>query len=358
MSTANSNLHNLPGQPLQTTINTLTGGNAFQQKDVQNLSGRVAIVTGGTAGISYEVAKCLTLAGARVVVLSCKSENGENAVSQIKTLAAEDTKNTVEPDVEFVECDFGNMHKVKEVADKPVKQEKRIDILINDAGVGVNDYGLDEDGIERDFGVNVVGHFLFINQLLPLIRKTAHIPNTPAPRIISLSSNLHQLAPSDTEFASLEEINNPNLSRNDQYYNRSKLAIILYIKALVKNAIEPYSERIFALSVHPGAVDTEIQDQVKSAFGETFGSILLTLQTPFLRTPEEGSIGTLWAALAPEVEEKNYQGVYIPDPGKVGGKTKQAQDSTLEKNVWDLCQKLITDKLGNDGLLAWDEVSK
>jgi len=234
-------MSNLPGQPLQAAINTLTGGNAFQQKDVHDLSGRVAIVTGGTAGIGYEVAKSLALAGARVVVLSRKSHNGEKAVSQIKTLAAEDKINAVDVDVEFVECDFGNLRKVKEVADHLVKKENRIDLLINDAGVGVNTYGLDEDGIERDFGVNVLGHFLFINRLLPLIRKTARTPDAPAPRIICLSSNLHQLAPSETRFASLEEINDPNL-RNDQYYNRSKLAIILYVKALVKHAIEPFTE--------------------------------------------------------------------------------------------------------------------
>lgn len=232
--------------------------------------------------------------------------------------------------------------------------------MINDAGVGVNNYGLDSDGIERAFGVNVLGHFLFINRLLPLIRKTArnNTQNTPAPRIISLSSNLHQLAPGDVKFTSLDEINNPNLSRNDQYYNRSKLAIILYIKALVKHAIEPFPENILALSVHPGAVDTEIQQQVKSAFGNTLGSIITGLQTPFLRSPQEGSIGTLWAAVAPEVEEKHYQGVYVPDPGKVGGETKQAQDPELEENVWNLCSALINEKLGEDGLYPWNQELK
>jgi len=348
----------LPSQPLQAAINKATGGNDFQQKDVRDLVGRVAIVTGGTAGIGYEVAKCLAGAGARVIVLSRKTEHGEDTVSQLKTLAAESETNTVDIDCEFVECDFGNMSVVKEVGDHLVKQEKRLDLLINNAGVGVNTYGLDADGIERDFGVNVIGHFLFINRLLPLIRKTARLPSTPAPRIISLSSNLHQFAPSDVKFASIDEINNPNLARNDQYYNRSKLAIILYIKALVKHAIDPFAEKILALSVHPGAVDTEIQDQVKSAFGHTLGTIVQTLQTPFLRSPEEGSIGTLWAAIAPEVEEKNYQGVYVVDPGKFGGETKQAQDMELAENVWKLCQTLIVDKLGNDGLLPWNKELK
>lgn len=129
MSTATET--GLPTQPLQAALNKVTGGNTFQQKDVRDLAGRVAVVTGGTAGIGYEVAKCLALAGARVVVLSRKAHNGEKAISQIKTLAAENETNTVDVDCEFVECDFGNMKIVKEVADKLIKQEKRLDIVRN-----------------------------------------------------------------------------------------------------------------------------------------------------------------------------------------------------------------------------------
>jgi len=342
-----------PGQPVQAAFNKVFGGTTFQQKHVLNLNGRVAIVTGGTGGIGYEVAKSLALAGARVVVISRKTEHGEEAVSKIKALAAEDKDHAIVADVEFVECDFGSLKTVKAVADKLVEKEPRIDMLINDAGIGVNAYGLDEDGIERIFGVNVLGHFLFINRLLPLIRKTARESASP-PRIISLSSNLHQLAPSDSKFTSIQELNNPDL-RADQYYNRSKLAIILYIKALVKHAIQPFSEKIIALSVHPGAVDTEIQNQPQEAFGYLPGLALKYLQTPFLRTAEGGSLGTLWAAVSPEVEQQNLQGCYITDPGKVGGETEQAKDVNLAESVWKLCHNLIEEKLGQDGLLAWDQ---
>ena len=62
--------------------------------------------------------------------------------------------------------------------------------------------------------VNVLGHFLFINRLLPLLRKT-HNEHNVIPRLISLTSNMHKLAPSSSTFTSLEEINDPDL-RPDQ----------------------------------------------------------------------------------------------------------------------------------------------
>lgn len=167
---------------------------------------------------------------------------------------------------------------------------------------------------------------------------------------------MHQLASSDTRFQSLEELNNPNL-RPDLYYDRSKLAIILYTKKLVQYAIEPFPEKIYVLCVHPGAVATEIQDQIKESFGQTMGTILKWLQAPMMRTPAEGSLATLWAAVSPEVEEKNYQGVYVSDPGVVNGETAQAKDMQLAENVWKLSNDLINEKLGKDAFLKWNEGS-
>jgi NAD(P)-dependent dehydrogenase (short-subunit alcohol dehydrogenase family) len=232
--------------------------------------------------------------------------------------------------------------------------------LVNDAGLGVVSYKLDDDGIERVFGVNVLGHFVFINLLLPLIRATARLPNTPPPRIVNLSSNLHKLAPSSVQFKDLNEINTPDL-RADEYYHRSKLAIVLYTKELVERALEPYEkdggEKIYAVSVHPGAVDTEIQDAYKDAFGSAIGTALKYLQKPLMRSPDAGSLGTLWAAVDPTIEEQNLQGAYITDPGHVGGESDAAKDEKLGENVWNLCTKLIGDKLGKDALLSWGEGS-
>lgn len=102
---------------------------------------------------------------------------------------------------------------------------------------------------------------------------------------------------------------------------------------------------------------TEIQDQLKESYGETMGTVMKWLQSPMYRTPAEGSLASLWAAVSPEVEEKNYQGVYVTDPGAVGGETDQAKDMQLAENVWKLSTDLIKEKGGHDALLRWNEGS-
>ena len=80
------------------------------------------------------------------------------------------------------------------------------------------------------------------------------MPNTPAPRIVFESSEMHRTAPSVVHFGSSDEINNPEVG-NTELYGRSKLAIILGVKyGLLDRVIKPNKDNIYALSVHPGAV--------------------------------------------------------------------------------------------------------
>lgn len=102
--------------------------------------------------------------------------------------------------------------------------------------------------------MNWLGQFYACNLLFPLLRKTSRLPNTPAPRIVFESSEMHRAAPSNVHFATLDEINNPNVG-NTELYGRTKLAVILGVKyGLFQNVIKPGKDNIYAVSVHPGAV--------------------------------------------------------------------------------------------------------
>lgn len=84
---------------------------------------QTALVTGGTQGIGFEVAKALAVSRARVLLLSCKTENGVTAVQKIK----EETSGGC--DIEFIEIDLGSLSNVREIADMIREKEDRPDVV-------------------------------------------------------------------------------------------------------------------------------------------------------------------------------------------------------------------------------------
>jgi len=317
------------------------------KKEIHDLTGRVAVVTGGAMGIGYEVSRSFALAHARVIMINRKEEQGSEAIQKIK----EETNG--EAQIEWLPCDLGNLKEIKEVFGGLREREKRLDLLILSAGINSNQYDVDADGLDRHFGVNWLGNYYAINQLWPLIVKTSKMPNTPAPRIVFESSEVHRMAPSAVHFGSYSEINDPSLGPVERY-GRSKLAMILGTKYLVEKVIKPKGENIYVLAVHPGVVNTNMQEQWKDAYPGITGQIASVANKAVGRSPEQGSFSALYAATSPEVEEKGWNGVYLNDPGTLGKETSQASDMKLASSLWNLSQQIVKEKLGDDALQDWN----
>jgi len=160
-----------------------------------NLTGRTAIVLGGAFGIGYEISRALAHAGAKVIMVNRKEEQGADAIDNIK-------QESPEADIDWKECDIGNLNQVRSVFSSLRDSLDRLDFLVLCAGINAAPFALDADGIDRHFGVNYLGQYYATNQLWPLIRKTSNMPGVTPPRIVSLSSELHKLAPADLKFAS------------------------------------------------------------------------------------------------------------------------------------------------------------
>lgn len=318
------------------------------KKEIHDLDGRVAIVVGGAFGIGFEVSRAFVLHKARVIMINRKEEQGQDSIDKIKKEAGEDAK------IEWLPCDMGNLKQVREVCTGIREREDRLDLLILSAGINANQYAEDADGIDRHFGVNWLGQFYVCNLLLPLLRKTSKIPDAPAPRIVFESSEQHRAAPSVVHFGSLDEINDSKVG-NLELYGRSKLAIILGVKyGLVDRVIKPNSDNIYALSVHPGAVNTAMQQQWKDAYPGLFGKLVTAVMLTMGRDVEQGSYSALYAATSPEIEEKGWNGYYLTDPSQPGKESKQASDPALGAALWELSQRLITEKVGPDALVDWN----
>ncbi|KAF2868280.1 hypothetical protein BDV95DRAFT_501096 [Massariosphaeria phaeospora] len=330
---------------MQSVLHKVVGPKEVHPED---LGDRVAIVTGGALGIGYEVSRALALAGVEVIMVNRKEEQGSEAIDKIKS---EDSN----AKVDWKHCDLGNLREVKEIFSELRSSLQRLDFLILSAGINTNQYGEDVDGIDRHFGVNYLGHWYACNQLWPLLRKTGKMDTKPKPRVVFLSSEMHRMAPPNAHFASLDEINDKDMDPT-RLYARSKLAMILGSKyGLRDRVIKPNGDQIYALAVHPGAVNTAMQQQWKDAYPGITGKLLTYAMLFAGRDVEQGSYSTLWAATSPEIEEKDMNGWYFADPGAPGKETAQASDPALGAALWDLSERLVKDKLGQDALLDWNK---
>ena len=271
---------------------------------------------------------------------------------------------------------MGELGQVRDVFGNLRRSLDRLDFLVLSAGINTNQFGLDADGIDRHFGVNYLGQFYVCNQLWPVLVKTASNQYNPPPRVVFEASEMHRTAPNNVHFASLDEINDKNLGPTE-LYGRTKLAMILFAKyGLAEKVIKPNGQRIYAVSVHPGAVscpcapsgvffantnsdasqvNTAMQQQWKDAYPGLTGKLLTWAMLAVGRDPEQGAFSALWALTDPKIENEEMNGWYFSDPDQPGKESAQASDPVLGKALWDISERLIKEKVGEDALVDWSE---
>ncbi|MCJ1264659.1 hypothetical protein MMC22_004533 [Lobaria immixta] len=318
----------------------LVTGNKFNpNKDIPDLSGKVYIVTGGTAGIGFGiVAHILQHNASKIILLSQKEEHANEAVEELEKYG--DTNK-----VQWIQCDLKDLKQTDAVA-KQLKDEKQIDALILNAGEGVGKYNETVDGLDSHFQVNYLSQFHLALSLFPALQAT---PNS---RLVLQSSDLHRFPLSSITFTSMAEINT-DLGPNS-LYSRSKLAQILFVRALVRRIEnnEPGFQSAkfdgpWVNATHPGGVSTDQQKQATDAYG-TAAKVGVAAIRPFMKDPvDEGCRSALFAATSEDVVQEGIQGQYIVPDRKITDPSKQAQDLELGENLWRLSEQILSEKLGS-----------
>src|SRR5258708_28203197 len=196
------------------------------------LSGKRVLVTGVSAGLGVETARSVVAHGGTVVGAARDLGKAGRAISEAGN-----------PSVDLVEMDLASLGSVRKAAQDLLGRGNRFDVIIANAGVMACPQGKTQDGFETQFGTNHLGHFVFVNQLVPLLN--------PGARIVTLSSAGHQLSDVDLE--------DPNFERTPYQaftaYGRSKTANILYAVALDSRL---KGRGVRATSIHPGGIQTEL----------------------------------------------------------------------------------------------------
>uniref|UniRef100_A0A0K8U2X9 Retinol dehydrogenase 13 n=2 Tax=Bactrocera latifrons TaxID=174628 RepID=A0A0K8U2X9_BACLA len=225
---------------------------------------KVVIVTGSNTGIGKETVRELANRGATIYMACRDMQKCEEARDEI-------VLETHNKRIYCRKCDLASMDSIRKFVESFKKEQVKLDILINNAGVMRCPRSLTKDGFEMQLGVNHMGHFLLTNLLLDLLKKSA-----PS-RIVTVSSLAHTRG----------EINIADLNSDKSYdpgraYNQSKLANILFTRELAKRL---EGTGVSANALHPGVVDTELFRHMgffNSFFANVIQLFQLILQTTIL----------------------------------------------------------------------------
>lgn len=206
----------------------------------------LAVVTGGSRGIGYAVARELAASGYRVVLTSRDQAAADHAAAAI---AAEVGRRG---SVGGASLELSSFDSIAAFASE-ISHEHRLAVLVNNAGVSPRAYATTETGFESHFGVNYIGHFLLTEKLLPEIQASGGAVFS----IGSLSNVLatkKRLSRNLVDVATVQRHYHPVLQ-----YATSKSALHLYMRHLVDRGNAGAKWRR-AWSVYPGFVDTAIYD--------------------------------------------------------------------------------------------------
>lgn len=272
----------------------------------KSLKGLIVVVTGGNAGIGYETAFYLASHGARVIISSRSEQRGVEAVVDMQKRAGQ------ELDLHCYQLDLSDLASVQHFASRvqAVIGSKKLDVLINNAGLMNIPYQTSKQGHEMTFATNHLGHFLLTRLLIPIMPQ-------PGGRVVIVSAELHTLATDAS----------PDYKYGDSQdaYNRSKLANIWHAYELQRR--EP---GLVVPVLHPGVINTNLGH---------YGSVVSFIKRLLFLTPEQGAWTTLFCSLADGVQGNTY---YHNSLGVVPT-SPLANDKQRGQAMWDLSERLVKD---------------
>jgi NAD(P)-dependent dehydrogenase (short-subunit alcohol dehydrogenase family) len=292
---------------------------------IPSQAGKTALITGANSGIGYQAALELARHGAQVM-LGCRSAaKGQAAMDKI--LAAVPGAQVV-----VASLDMASLSSIRAFAASFLAGGWQLDLLINNAGVmALPKRELTEDGFERQFGTNHLGHFALTGLLMPALLKA------PAPRVVTVSSLAHRGGKID--FA--------NLQSEQKYvpwdaYNASKLANLLFALELERKA-EAVGSKLVSIPVHPGVSMTSIFEN--GAGKKDPKAIIVKLLAPFLfQSDEAGALPTLYGATSPDAKGGQYIGpdgfMAFKGAPTVEQPKPQALDEAVAAKLWTVSEEL------------------
>ena len=292
-----------------------------------DLTGKLAIVTGGYAGLGLEAARTLASAGARVIVPARDVDRARRAIVEIGG------------GIEVQPMDLNDPASIDAFARRIVQSGLPLHILINSAGIMATPLARDAQGHESQFATNHLGHFRLTCALFPALAAAK------GARVVSVSSRGHQI--SGIDFDDIDFQRRPY----DKWiaYGQSKTANALFALALDKRGRDA---GVRAFSLHPGQILTDLARHLSAeemagfdAFDEQ-GTPRID-PSKGMKTLEQGAATSLWCATSPQLA--GLGGVYcedcdvavlMTDASDRKGVAAWAADPDLAEQLWGFSENM------------------
>jgi NAD(P)-dependent dehydrogenase (short-subunit alcohol dehydrogenase family) len=288
-----------------------------------DLSGRLAVVTGGYSGVGIETTRALVGAGAHVVVPARRPDYAREQLQGIENVEVDDLQ-------------LDDLDSVRVFAERFLDSGRKIDLLINNAGVMASPLFRVGPGWEGQFATNHLGHYVLTNLLWPAVVRDG------GARVVELTSAAHRITGIHWDDIQFER----DPYDKWQAYGQSKTANSLFALQLDRLGRD---DGVRAFAVHPGGIMTPLQRHLSreemqaSGWIDEDGKVLVDF-----KTPEQGAATTVWAATSPQLEGEG--GVYCADcdiadivesiqPGG-GGVMAHAVDPDQAARLWEVSANL------------------
>ncbi|MFF4648886.1 SDR family NAD(P)-dependent oxidoreductase [Streptomyces sp. NPDC001380] len=286
-----------------------------------DLTGKLAVVTGGYSGLGLETTRALAGAGAHVVVPARRPEAAEKELAGIGG-------------VEVDALDLGDLDSVRAFAERFLASDRAVDVLIGSAAVMACPETRVGPGWEAQFAVNHLGHYALVNRLWPAVARGRG-------RVVSVSSRGHHNSP-----VRWDDVHFERGYDKWQAYGQAKTANALFALHLDRLGRE---QGVRAFSLHPGGILTPLQrhlareEMVAAGWIDEDGNQL----NPAFKTPEQGAATQVWAATSPRLD--GMGGVYCEDcdiaaPAAEGDTTHGVRDYAADPEqaarLWEYSAEL------------------
>lgn len=272
--------------------------------------GVVAVVTGANSGVGHAATRRLVERGHTVVMLCRSGERGERARDALRD-EVDDAK------VELVIGDLSDFATVRTAADRILERHPRLDVLIDNAGLYLDDRRTTDDGWETTMAVNHLGHYLLTRLLLPALRDDGG-------RVVVVTSEVHRRG-------QLAERPLPEIFRGEdgysglQAYCDSKLANVLFAFELARRERRNRTG-VTSNALHPGTLATRIWSRNRNLL-----SLIMRLARPLLGDAREGGEAVVRLAVDPELS--SVTGCYFDQTEEVRA-SERAYDGELARRLW------------------------